>query len=87
MWAPEAVKKSRLDLGVGWRGFAACCAESLWLSGKRPNLKTLLFFLFPGPERPSLSAQQGKAAISSQLPTARVLERYREYREGRRTAV
>jgi len=33
------------------------------------------------------SAQQGKAAISSQLPTARVLERYREYREGRRTAV
>jgi len=49
--------------------------------------KDFLFFLFPGPERPSLSAQQGKAAISSQLPTARVLERYREYREGRRTAV
>ena len=37
----EDMNKSRPTVGDGLRGFAACCAESLGLSGKRPKIKTV----------------------------------------------
>ena len=44
------VRKASADvkqpLATGQCGSAACCAESLRLSGKKLNLKTLLFFSF-----------------------------------------
>jgi hypothetical protein len=55
--------------GVKNRGFAACCAESLRLSGKRPNQKTLLFSLlagWAGKAEPFRTAG-GKAAIHTFL--------------------
>ena len=64
---PEAVKKS---LATRQCGFAACCAESLRLSGKRLNPKSLVLSLRSGRAEPFRIAG-GRAAISLHLPRVR----------------
>jgi len=61
--ASEGVKKS---LATGRCGYAACCAESLRLSGKRLSPKSLVLSLRSGRAEPFRTAG-GRAAIFSHL--------------------
>ena len=65
----EGVKKS---LATGECGSAACCAESLGLSGKRLNSKSLILSLRSGRAEPFRTAG-GRAAIFSHLLRGKAL--------------
>ena len=55
---------------AGFCGCAACCAESLWLSGKRPGLNALVLSLVYGKAEPFRTAG-GRAGIFSHLQRER----------------